>query len=589
MGQEILYCSKCQTQLRSADFEKEKAYRLHNSVFCYKCARESVHSLPPETIKQLLGQIARQEETAEKKNSSTSRILRVVEIRSSKAGTQRRAAGAGAPPPGPVAWIALGGLSAVTLLVWVIASGSSEPKTPSRAPSSPAAIQPPPPNARPVAVLPGPQSPPPPPTSSPPASAGTFDAEATESLRRAREFARMNPGDLVGQIALFEKAAWDASGTPLQDAALRDLEGLKAKDRGLAAKDLPGLLDSVRAAASKEDFGQAQKLLEQARKQHAVNEWTSPVEKALKELRGQAESLYGPLKEKALAAAHAKNAADLAAVRERIAKWSLEEFRTDLERDIDRATLVRNPEAPPPPVRPAPQARSEPPTEPVRSPKPAEADSDPGLVARWTFDEGKGPIASDSSRNRNPATLVSGASWTEGKWGGALALNGAEAHVVVSPTPSLADLGPLTVSAWVKPGTLKLGRIVAKESGARGRWMLIAGESGIAFAKDYSERELRRESVPNLLAPNQWQHLAMTWDGSAQVDKIHIYVNGVEPAYARNQDGAGSKMSDASIPLLIGNRGDLARGFQGAIDDVRIYSRVLSVKEITALASPKAK
>jgi hypothetical protein len=222
-------------------------------------------------------------------------------------------------------------------------------------------------------------------------------------------------------------------------------------------------------------------------------------------------------------------------------------------------------------------------------PKPAEAESEPGLVAHWTFDEGKGPLASDASRNRNPATLLSGASWTEGKWGGALALNGAEAHVVVSPTPSLADLGPLTISAWVKPGTLKLGRIVAKESGARGRWMLIAGDIGIAFAKDYSERELRRESVPNLLAPNLWQHLAMTWDGSAQVDKVHIYVNGVEAAYARNQDGAGTKMSDASIPLLIGNRGDLARGFQGAIDDLRIYSRVLSVKEIATLASSKAK
>src|SRR5579864_8220589 len=140
MGQEILYCSKCQTQLRSADFEKEKAYRLHNSVFCYKCARESVHSLPPETIKQLLGQIARQEEAAEKKNSSTSRILRVVEIRPSKTISQRRTVGSRAPAPGPAAWIALGALSVVTLLVWVIASGGSEPKTAPRPPAAPVAV-----------------------------------------------------------------------------------------------------------------------------------------------------------------------------------------------------------------------------------------------------------------------------------------------------------------------------------------------------------------------------------------------------------------------------------------------------------------
>jgi hypothetical protein len=579
MGQEILYCSKCQTQLRSADFDKQKAYRLHQSVYCLKCARDSVHALPPETIQQLIAQIAQQEGTAEKKNSSTSRILRVAEIRPGKSVPHRGAAGP--LSPGPAGWITVGLLAAAALLVAVFASGSQEPKSPPRAAPSPVAAQTAPPPER----RPGPEAPAPPPSlpAPPPESAGTFTAEATESIRRAREFARMNPGDLVGQIALFEKAAWDSSGTPLQDAAQRDLENLKSKDRTLAVKELPGLLDPVRSAAAREEFGQAMTLLNQGRKLHAVSEWTGPVEKALKELRGQVDGIYGPLKEKAVAAARNGNAGELNAIRERLAKWNLEEFRADLEREISQASAVAKPEVPPTPPKPAPPGPT------LLPQKTSEAGLDPGLVGRWTFDEGKGALASDSSRNRNHATLVGGPVWTEGKMGGAVGLNGGDAHVLVPAAPALADLGPLTVSAWVKPVKLKLGRVVAKEGVERGRWMLIAGEGAIAFAKDFSAQELRRETVANLLPCGAWHHLAVTWDGTAQVTQVHIYVDGIEAAYVKNQDGAGKKMSDASTPLIIGNRGDFNRGFQGTIDDVRLYARVLTARELASLSSPSAK
>jgi hypothetical protein len=348
-------------------------------------------------------------------------------------------------------------------------------------------------------------------------------------------------------------------------------------------KELPGLLDSVRTAAGKEEFGQALTLLERGRKLHAVSEWTGPVEKTLKDLREQMASLYGSLKEKALAAARSRNSAELEGIRERIAKWNLEEFRSDLEHELGRSIPLPSP--PTSPVEP----KIPPYGEPLRVQPLGEADPDPGLVGLWRFDEGKGVLTADSSRNRNTATLVNGAAWTGGKWGGGLAFNGTDSEVLVPATPSLADLGPLSVSAWVKPRKLKLGRVVAKENGGRGRWMLIAGESGIAFSKDFSVQELRRETIVNLLPLEQWTHLAVTWDGTAQVAQIHIYVNGIEAAYAKNQDGTGKKMSDAPIPLSLGNRGDLTRGFEGSIDEVRIYSRVLTGKEITALASLKEK
>ncbi|MCP4258147.1 MAG: hypothetical protein GY774_11720, partial [Planctomycetes bacterium] len=46
-------------------------------------------------------------------------------------------------------------------------------------------------------------------------------------------------------------------------------------------------------------------------------------------------------------------------------------------------------------------------------------DTDPALVGWWTFDEGSGNIAADSSGNGNDGTLNGPLEWTtEGKLGG---------------------------------------------------------------------------------------------------------------------------------------------------------------------------
>jgi len=264
-----------------------------------------------------------------------------------------------------------------------------------------------------------------------------------------------------------------------------------------------------------------------------------------------------------------------------VTHWEVDEFQAALERDLTPAPPT--PPAVPKPVEPVvKEAPKVPPSSPVGIPG-------TGLIGHWTFDEAKGAQAGDSSSCRNPGALANGASWTDGKLGSALHLNGGAACVRVQPAPSLSDLGPVTMMAWIRPAALALGRVIAKEDSGRGRWMLIAGETAIGFAKDFAGQELRRNTVPHLLAVNAWSHLAVTWDGSAQATQVHVYVNGLEAAYAQSQDGKGEKMSDAALPLFIGNRGDLTRGFVGAIDDVRIYRRILPPAEIAAQASSRPK
>ena len=47
--------------------------------------------------------------------------------------------------------------------------------------------------------------------------------------------------------------------------------------------------------------------------------------------------------------------------------------------------------------------------------------------------------------------------------------------------------------------------------------------------------------------------------------------------------GAGARVADSAANLNLGNESALARPFNGVIDDVRVYHRVLSAAEMTAI------
>ena len=86
-----------------------------------------------------------------------------------------------------------------------------------------------------------------------------------------------------------------------------------------------------------------------------------------------------------------------------------------------------------------------------------------------------------------------------------------------------------------------------------------------------------------MVAAGAWSHVAATWDGSPSATGIHVYVDGLEPGYASQADAPGPRVDDSTIDLTISDTTDPS--FAGAIDDVRVYDRVLSPSEIAALAT----
>ncbi len=70
-----------------------------------------------------------------------------------------------------------------------------------------------------------------------------------------------------------------------------------------------------------------------------------------------------------------------------------------------------------------------------------------GLVTYWTFDEGSGTTANDSSGSGNKGTLFNNPTWTTGKINGALSFNGVN-NYVSTPALNLAATRAVTVALW---------------------------------------------------------------------------------------------------------------------------------------------
>ena len=219
-----------------------------------------------------------------------------------------------------------------------------------------------------------------------------------------------------------------------------------------------------------------------------------------------------------------------------------------------------------------------------------------GLVGHWNFEEGSGQTIYDRSGNNNDGTLGADSSVdkddpvfaaghdSNGPGGTGMSFDGVDDYVDVGSNASLNNLGPLTWEAWMYPRSIGegSGRILDKTQ----KRLIIENDPsrGIAFGVSGTGL-LYKCTGSNIFNFNEWSHIVVTWDGTSDWTKIYIYVNGSDVG------GGGSSGSspndDSSYDLIIGNRIETDRTFDGLIDSVRIYNRALSADEIRQLYNRK--
>ncbi len=201
-----------------------------------------------------------------------------------------------------------------------------------------------------------------------------------------------------------------------------------------------------------------------------------------------------------------------------------------------------------------------------------------GLIALWTFDDGRGEIARDSSGKGNHGTVVGRAKWTKGIIGGALEFDGTNDFVSISNEGSFDIKDRITVAAWIKVDSFskKWQSIVTKGDRA---WRLHRANDTNRVG--WACSNLSRGEVGDLYGrtgvdDGRWHHVAGVLDGT----RSSLFVDGKLEA----SEETSRAISVNDYPVLIGeNAQHKGRQFRGFIDDVRIYDRALSVDELRAL------
>ncbi|MDB6123106.1 MAG: Laminin sub domain 2 [Pedosphaera sp.] len=209
------------------------------------------------------------------------------------------------------------------------------------------------------------------------------------------------------------------------------------------------------------------------------------------------------------------------------------------------------------------------------------------FLSTWLpFENGSGTIAADASGHGNPGTLnhMSPLAWVTGISGNALSFDGFDDYIEISN-----HLGAsFTICCWIKT-TQTFPQVDPTYAGTGIIWSDVGGPandfimggtqspSGInrlSFFVGGSETSI---SGMQEISTGQWIHLAVTRD--AVSGAVNLYVNGALDASAT----AGLTVLNANPKIHIGGNTLDGRYFNGLIDDVRFYSRVLNQGEISSL------
>jgi hypothetical protein len=214
-----------------------------------------------------------------------------------------------------------------------------------------------------------------------------------------------------------------------------------------------------------------------------------------------------------------------------------------------------------------------------------------GLIAYWSFDEGTGDLAKDYSGNKNDGKVI-GAKWVKQKKGYALEFDGASSYVE-TPLVQLAEAG-YTIEAWVKttsdqgtivqdrgtgPGlsiTLSIGPCC--NNAGKGNWC-PSSTAGVPAVGVDSDNIWVGINAAMPINDGRWHHVVGVW---VEGTTFKIYIDG--------RDASGPTASIGSpTPPYRGLEGTTIGGghkpwsffgLAGLIDEVRIYNRALSDKEI---------
>lgn len=205
------------------------------------------------------------------------------------------------------------------------------------------------------------------------------------------------------------------------------------------------------------------------------------------------------------------------------------------------------------------------------------------LEQYFHFNENQGNTVVDKVTGHASVIQGSAPIWTEGKAGQALDFNGKDHSIIIDP---IVNRSNFTLSAWIKPRSYDEYRMILSQgqqnkSPYQWDWWISKGRMYFQMSNELAQDfgltlfGTTEGSIPL----NEWSHVVVTRDGN----KYKMFINGEQAAekvisgfidqpYNPYQFRIGSRLNvDGSKVVNV---------FDGALDEIRLYSKPLSNDEV---------
>ncbi len=149
---------------------------------------------------------------------------------------------------------------------------------------------------------------------------------------------------------------------------------------------------------------------------------------------------------------------------------------------------------------------------------------------------------------------------------------------------------PFSFGGWVlvpnaDPTAAIFARMDPESAGYRGWDLWIQqGQFATHVVNQWPDNALKVRTQKRVAKKGQWQHVWVTYDGSGKPEGVKLFVDG-EPAATEVENGKGvTGTIRAAAPFTLAQRSGGSHFDGVGLQDVRLYSRVLTPAEVRALA-----
>ncbi len=201
--------------------------------------------------------------------------------------------------------------------------------------------------------------------------------------------------------------------------------------------------------------------------------------------------------------------------------------------------------------------------------------NDANLVSYWRL-QGN---STDSKGSNNGSDTNITYSDGNGKFGQGAGFNGSSSVIDVTDSASLSLTGHMTIIAWVKPtvNNANMGIVEKFDGAGTDGYFLRMNNSGVLLGWPVGPAGGTSVTGNTVLTTNTYHQVAMVYDGA----KNYLYLDGL----LDNSVVSTTDPTNGTHNLEIGSSSGVAGGnfFNGAIDDVAIFSRNLTAAEVAFL------